>query len=447
MKKISLLLMAGLTFSGAYSTSVIADTAQAGTEQTAEKAEQSAEGQAEENQVDASPRVRRTQTLREVVYSQLEEARSQADEGEFEAALLTLERLERRKRNSYERAMTHNMYAYVYSTKEDYEAAIPAYEAVLEIDNAPDSLKQTTRFTLAKLHMMQEDFESSLAVLNEWMESSDNVGADAFMLRSQIQYQRQQYDLAGSDIATAIQMRKDADKKVAENWLLLQRAVLFQQKDYKGLAVNLEALIANYSKGEYWMQLAAVYNELDRADEELATLETAYDQKLMSKESEYLNFAQALLSREIPFKAAAVLEQAMQDGSVEKSARNLSLLGDAWMMAKEYDKAIVSMTAAADESGKGTDYFKLAQIYTERQEWNKSLQFTDKALATDDLKAPYQALIIKGLAQYNLDRLEDASLTFFKAAGYPQAEKVAHQWQEYIESEQQRREYIASAGI
>jgi hypothetical protein len=131
---------------------------------------------------------------------------------------------------------------------------------------------------------------------------------------------------------------------------------------------------------------------------------------------------------------------------VEKSARNLSLLGDAWMLAKEYDNAIVVMTQAADASGEGRDYFKLAQIYTERQEWSKSLEFSDKALNAGDLKAPYQALIIKGLAQYNLDELESASITFFKAASYPAAEKVAYQWQEYIESEQQRREYIANAG-
>jgi tetratricopeptide (TPR) repeat protein len=438
MKKLSAILVAGV-LSGVLPMAV--------SSVSAEDAAADANSAAQQEEASASPRVRRTQTLREVVYEKLEDARNLADEEEYSDALDVLARLEKRKRNSYERAMTHNMVAYVYTAQEKYDEAISAYSQVLDIDNAPDSLKQTTLFTLAKLYMMQERYDESLNTLNSWMESSDKVGADAYLLRAQVQYQREAFGLAKDDVTTAVSMRKESGSKAPESWLLLQRAALFQLKDYAGLAANLESLVANYSKAEYWMQLAAVYNELGRSEQELATLETAYDMKLMTKEGEYLNFAQALLAREIPYKAAHVLEDGMQADIVEKSARNLSLLGDAWMMAREYDNAIVSMTAAASESGKGSDYFKLAQIYTERQEWNKAFDFSQKSLQVGDLKAPHQALIIKGLAQYNLNHLEEAATTFFQAARYPAAEKTAHQWQEYIESEQQRREYIAASEV
>jgi tetratricopeptide (TPR) repeat protein len=438
MKKLSAILVAGV-LSGVLPMAV--------SSVSAEDAAADANSAAQQEEASASPRVRRTQTLREVVYEKLEDARNLADEEQYSDALDVLARLEKRKRNSYERAMTHNMVAYVYTAQEKYDEAISAYSQVLDIDNAPDSLKQTTLFTLAKLYMMQERYDESLNTLNFWMESSDKVGADAYLLRAQVQYQREAFGLAKDDVTTAVSMRKESGSKAPESWLLLQRAALFQLKDYAGLAANLESLVANYSKAEYWMQLAAVYNELGRSEQELATLETAYDMKLMTKEGEYLNFAQALLAREIPYKAAHVLEDGMQADIVEKSARNLSLLGDAWMMAREYDNAIVSMTAAASESGKGSDYFKLAQIYTERQEWNKAFDFSQKSLQVGDLKAPHQALIIKGLAQYNLNHLEEAATTFFQAARYPAAEKTAHQWQEYIESEQQRREYIAASEV
>ena len=438
MKKLSAILVAGV-LSGVLPVAV--------SHVSAEDAAADSNSAAQQEEASASPRVRRTQTLREVVYEKLEDARNLADEEQYSDALDVLARLEKRKRNSYERAMTHNMVAYVYTAQEKYDEAITAYSQVLDIDNAPDSLKQTTLFTLAKLYMMQERYDESLNTLNSWMESSDKVGADAYLLRAQVQYQREAFGLAKGDVTTAVSMRKESGSRAPESWLLLQRAALFQLKDYPGLADNLESLVADYSKAEYWMQLAAVYNELGRSEQELATLETAYDMKLMTKEGEYLNFAQALLAREIPYKAAHVLEDGMQADIVEKSARNLSLLGDAWMMAREYDNAIESMTAAASESGKGSDYFKLAQIYTERQEWNKAFDFSQKSLQVGDLKAPHQALIIKGLAQYNLNHLEEAATTFFQAAGYPAAEKTAHQWQEYIESEQQRREYIAASEV
>ena len=395
----------------------------------------------------SSPRVRRTQTLREVVYEKLEAARDAADAGDYETALKTLERLEDRKRNSYERAMTFNMYAYVYSAQEHYGDAIGAYQQLLTIDTAPDNLKQATRFSLAKLMMVEERYDDALATLNEWMTSSDKVSGDAYFLRSQIQYQRKDYTASLGDVQSAVTDRRDASKKVPENWYLLQRAAQFQLKDYAGLAGTLESLVADYPKSEYWMQLAAVYNELGDGKKELATLETAYEQKLMSKESELINLAQALLGQNIPYKAAHVLEIGMNTGTIERSARNLSLLGDAWMMAREYDNAIVSMTAAADASGKGSDYFKLAQIYTERQDWQKAYDFSVKALNAGDMKAQYQALIVKGLAQFNLDDLDSAATTFFMASQYPEAKKVADQWHDYIESEQQRREYIAAAGM
>ncbi len=402
---------------------------------------------AEEEAASASPRVRRTQTLRPVIYEKLEKAREQMDGGDAEQALQTLNKLSERKRNSYETAMTHNMFAYVYSTTEQFGKATAEYEAILGINNVPDSLVQTTRFTLAQLYMMQEKFDESLSTLNSWMESADaeKVGADAYLLRAQVQYQRKAYESSLDDVKTAIAKRADDGKVAPENWYLLQRATLFQLKDFNGLEKNLEALVANYPKAEYWVQLAAVFNENGKPEQELAALETAYDQKLLTKERELINFAQALLGMEIPFKAGQVLEKGMQDGVVEESTRNLSLLGDAWMIAKEYDKAIVAMTKAAQESGKGSDYFKLAQIYTQRQEWNNALDFAQKSIDSGDLKAPYQALIIKGLAQFNLDKLESAAATFFQAGRYPEAEKTAHQWQEFIEGEQARREYLASA--
>ena len=161
--------------------------------QSVSAAEESAENSQEE--ASAGPRVRRTMTLREIVFEKPEEAQQAADAGNFDEALQTLERLEKRKRNSYERAMTHNMYAYVYSTQENYAAAIPEYAKVIEIDNAPDSLKQTTRYTLAKLYMLQERYAESLATINEWMSQSDKVNADAYMFRAQVQYQQEKYYL------------------------------------------------------------------------------------------------------------------------------------------------------------------------------------------------------------------------------------------------------------
>jgi tetratricopeptide (TPR) repeat protein len=176
---------------------------------------------------------------------------------------------------------------------------------------------------------------------------------------------------------------------------------------------------------------------------ELSTLETAYDKGLLEKESELINLAQALLAQEVPYKAARIVAKGLKDKTIEPSARNLSLLGDAWMLAKEYDKAIVVMAKAAKASGEGDDYFKLAQIHTERQEWKQALSNVNQALKDDELKNVHSARILKGLVMFNMDNLDGAEKVFAAIKAADSDDKVANQWLTYIQGEKQRRAYMA----
>ncbi|QQD20917.1 hypothetical protein GJQ54_03630 [Oceanospirillaceae bacterium ASx5O] len=404
------------------------------------------ETQAQEQSSQASkPRVRRTQTLRPQIYQKLDEVRALADEKKFSEAQDRLDALEKIRRNSYEQAMTHNMAAYLAFNKEDYAGAIKAYEQVIAIENIPESLEQTTLYSLAKLQMMQENYKAALSMLNKWFSVVEKPSAEAYILRAQMQFQLEQYGKALPDVKKAIALTKEQGQQPKENWLLLERAVYYQNKDFNSLARCLQDLATLYPKSQYWVQLAAVYSELDKPLKELSTLETAYDKGMLGKEAELVNLAQALLAQEIPFKAAVVLSKGIQDEIVKSSARNLSLLGDAWMLAKEYDKAIMVMGKAAEASQAGMDFYKLAQIHTERQEWDLALKNINIALQLGELAQPYQAHILKGLVLFNLDDLGSARKSFELAQQDEDGAKAAEQWLRYIASEQQRRDYMASA--
>jgi len=407
--------------------------------QAAEESAQSGEQQKKKR------RVKRSATLRPKIFKKLDAARALADEKKYGEAIGALKALEKRKRNSYEKAMTHNMYAYVYFNQEKYKSAARAYEGVLATKNIPESLQQTTLYSLAKLYLIQENYKAALKPLNQWFGMVEKPGSEAYVLRAQVYFQIKNYKKALPDVKKAIAMTKQQGKKPRENWLMLERAVYYQNKDFKNLARCLQDLATLYPKSQYWVQLAAVYSELGQPKRELATLETAFEQGMLTKESELVNFAQALLGMEIPYKAAYLLESGMAKGKIKEDARNMSLLGDAWMIAKEYDKAIVVMTKAAELSGKGSDYFKLAQIHTERQEWKLALTNVNRALKSGKLKQTHTALILKGLVLFNLDDLSSAKATFARAGKYDRASKTAKQWINYIKGEEQRREYMAAS--
>ena len=388
-------------------------------------------------------RVKRAQTLRPKIYKKLEEARVLADEKKYDEALETLTSLEKRKRNSYEKAMTHNMFAYVHFNQENYDAAIQSYEKVVANKKIPDSLMQGTLYSIAKLYLMQENYQAALKPLNAWFSLVEKPSGEAHILRAQIYFQLEQYKKALPDVKVAIAGEKAKGKNPRENWLMLERAVYYQNKDFKSLSRCLQDLATLYPKAQYWVQLAAVYSELNMPLKELSALEAAHEQNLLTNESELVNLAQALLGQEVPYKAAKILADGMKAEQIEINAKNLSLLGDAWMIAKEYDNAIKVMTQAAKMSSSGKDFYKLAQIHTERQEWDEALSNVDSALNDADFKKKADAQVLRGLVLFNLDNLADAQGAFEAASEFESAEKMANQWLAYIEGERKRREYMA----
>jgi len=403
----------------------------------------------EQTQAKKKRRVKRSATMRPVIYKKLEAVRKLADDKNYAEAMNKLKAMEKIKRNSYEKAQTFNMHAYVYFNQEEYAQAAKAYEKVLATKNLPESLEQTTQYSLAKLYLIQEDYTQALSALNAWFALVEKPGAESHILKAQILYQLEKYNQALPEVKKAIAIIEAKGQKPRENWLLIERAVYFQNKDFKAMERCLKDLIAHYPKAQYWVQLSAVYNELGKAGKELSVMEAAYDQNMLAKESQVVSLAQAFLGQEIPYKAAQVLIKGMKDEVVKESAKNLSLLGDALMIAKEYEAAIDVMGRAAEASQNPKDFYKLAQIHTERQEWSKALSQLNKALSTQDksqaLENQGQAYILKGLVLFNMKELAKASSAFKQAAKFEASMKAAKQWQDYIASEEKRLAYMAQS--
>ena len=388
-------------------------------------------------------KVRRAQTMRAKIFKKLDNARELSDKQQYTKALDVLEAVKKIRRNSYEKAMTWNMAAYVYFNQENYAQAIEAYEQVLNTKKLAQSIAQTTRYSLAKLYLVQEKYEQALTSLNIWFEIKDKPAAQAYVLRAQMQYQLKYYKNALADIKMGIKLVKAKGKKPKENWLLVERAIYFNNKDFKSMERTLKELITLYPKPQYWLQLSAVYNEMGKPEKELAILETAYEQSLLDTESQVVSLAQAMLALEIPYKSAQIMIDGIENKTVQENGKNLSLLGDAFMIAREYDHAIKVMEQAASLSQQGKDFYKLSQIYSERQEWQPALKNVSSALVDEKFSHIEGALILKGLILFNLNKLAEAKQIFKEAKGFENTKKSAQQWLNYINGESQRRQYMA----
>ena len=386
---------------------------------------------------------KRALIIRQKISKILEGVQKLADEKRYEDALDKLNSSLKLRLSDYEKALMFNMKAYMYFATEAYSQAQTSYESVLDLEKVPGGLLQTAQLSLAKAYMVEEKYQQALNALNTWFTMVDDIQSDPYVLRAQIKFQLNDFKGAVPDIKKAISMAQSKNKTPKENWLLVERAVYFQNADFQSLERCLKDLISLYPKQQYWTQLSYVYSELGKQDKSLVALETAYDQSLLVKENQIISLAQYMLAEETPYKAAQVILEGIQSGKVEQTGENLSLLGDALMMAKEYDQAIKVMTQAAEETKESGDYYKLAQIHSNRQEWQAALINVNKTLKNSNFKFYIDANVLKGLILYNSNQLAQAKSVFIAISKAEPEHAVVQQWLSYLDGEQKRREYLA----
>ena len=111
----------------------------------------------------------RVPALREKVYSQLARAQKLADDGDSKAGLAALDSIQARSSsmNSYEIAMMHNFYGFIYYNENDLVKAIASFEKVIAEDGIPETLRLSTTFSLAQLAMANSDYKKVIAFLDK----------------------------------------------------------------------------------------------------------------------------------------------------------------------------------------------------------------------------------------------------------------------------------------
>jgi len=230
---------------------------------------------------------RRTPALRNKVYEKLAEAQAAAEEKDLAKASKILDGMiasgGKKALNSYELANVYNLYAFIYYSREDYANALKAYENVVAQPDIPIAMEVNTKFTIAQLYFVQEQWQKGINALLDWFKVTENPNANAYVLLSQGYYQTKDYDKALFNVEKAISMYKEKDKLPKEQWYNLARFLYFEKNDINKTVDVLEELLQYYPKKQYWVQLSHMYGEQQKDSEQLSAMETAYVQGMLDK--------------------------------------------------------------------------------------------------------------------------------------------------------------------
>jgi tetratricopeptide (TPR) repeat protein len=391
-------------------------------------------------------KTKQAQAVSKEVYDRITKAQELVDAKDYQGALRSLNSLYNPdKLTEYEQANVLNYIGFVYYNMEDIPNAIRTYERMVAIPSLEEQMKKQVTYTLAQLYTMEEQYAKALSTLDRWFLLETNPAPEPFILKAQNLYQLQRYNEMIQPIENAMRIAKERDKEVREDWYVLLNFAYFQKEDYKKVRDIQKILLVNWPKKRYWFSLAGAYTELGEDENLINSYAAAYDQGMLEKEAEFVTMAQLYMQREVPYKAAVLLEKEMNAGRVAKNAKNYRLLSQAWMLSMEDEKAIPALKEAARLSDDGELDVRLANTYLNVGQYSECVTSVRAGLRKGDLKSVDNAHISLGMCLYNLRQYNAAIDSFQQAAKTPRSRKIANQWISVIRADVERNEQIRLA--
>jgi len=296
------------------------------------------------------------------------------------------------------------------------------YEEMIPIINKAISIAEE-----ANAFRLEQRQRNITEVASKYRVKYDKNQVDYISLASQIKIKLKE-DLAGTrksnekyaEMEDAIKSVEADAKNLAigptkENWWLLLRAAYFELEQMDNVKTVLQRLVIEWSKKEYWTQLSAFYGQDKQEKEQMAAYQTAYHEGFLEKSSEFVQMAQLYLSVEAPYEAARILQEAIDEGKVDKDEKNWKLLAQAWFLA-QYDKeAIVALREAAKLSDDGELDIRLARSLSNMANFKDCIDAAQTAIKKGDLKRLDESYITLGMCQFEEARYDDAKQAFANA--------------------------------
>ena len=401
-------------------------------------------------------KTRRVPSMSEATFKKLAEAQEFIDAKDLNGAQAVLQGMLDRCRtgrscryNGNEIGQIHNMLGFVQFSREDYGAAIRHYQEVIKQgEDIPEGLETTTLYTLAQLCFVDERYNDALHYMEIWISKANNPGPEPHIFMGQVYYQMQDYPSAVGQIERGITVAKERNTAVKENWWALLNYLYFELENWPKVLEILEILVRDFPKRDYWIRLAGIQGQEGMDKQQVYTMMAAYEAGFLTRESDLTTLAGLLMQEEVPIRASAVMKQGFDDEIIKRTDKNLRSFGQAYQLSQEVDKAIPVFEEAAKLADDGKIYESLSQLYLEADKFGQCVTAATNALDKGGLRKVQSVQIVRGMCEYNRDRLTSARGSFVACRNEARRvrdqsnQRICQQWITFIDREVRRREQL-----
>ena len=285
----------------------------------------------------------------------------------------------RRAKGKYLKATLYQMLAQVEWARSNFDSALTNFEQAVKLDALPNNVHFALMYQISQLYYMQERYDQALDRLALWMckVPAEKIKPAAYVLKASIYAQKQDWKNVIPAIETAISM----SDKPKEAWYQLKLASHFELEQFPKAGETLETMIQLWpDKKDYWVQLSQIYYKLKKDDEALSVIGLAYRRDMLDKQTDVMYLSNLYSNRDVPYKAAAVLQKGLEDGIVEVNTKHWTMVADAWYAAEEMENALNCYEKAGKESEDGDIDLRRGYILVDMERWEPSVEALEAAL-------------------------------------------------------------------
>ncbi len=378
--------------------------------------------------------------LDEMTWKKLNDVYEDVGEELYDVAYEKLQRLNKRAHNDYLEAVLAQAMAQVEWARSNYDASLVHFEKAVELDSLPDLAHFSLMYQIAQLYYLKDRYDEALDKLALWMckVPEDKVTDVSYFLKASIYAQKKDWKNVIPAIEKAISM-SDAPK---ESWYQLMLASHFQLEQFPKAAETLEIMIQSWpDKKSYWSQLSQIYYKLKMEDEALSVLALANRRNMLDKQTDIMYLSNLYSNKEVPLKAAAVLQKGIKDGIVESNQKHWTIVADTWYAAEEMSKALDAYENAGRMSDDGETDLRRAYILVDMERWSEASEAVNAAIEKGGFneRRTGDAYVLQGMSEFNLGNYAKASTAWGRASKYPKTKKSAQQWMNHMREVRARK--------
>lgn len=363
----------------------------------------------------------------------LNEAIEAVNAEKFNEAKAALSKLNMEKLSPYEKSRVEQMFASIASSENDYAGASRHLQAAVATGGMTDEEILSAKYQIAQLFLVQEKWREGADALKQWFALTPTPNSGAYYLLAIAYYRLDDHKSAIEPAQKAM----DLAEKPQANWIELVLALRLEREEYDKALPLLKHLVqlAPEKRGN-WIQLSAVYRQMEKYEEALAVAQLSYMAGMFESESDLKSLGDLQAFTGVPFRAAKLLEEEIKKGRVTADEKTLEKVSYMWIAARSYDRAMVPLTKAASLHNNGDLFVRIAEIKVRDEKWKDAETAMRSAFAKGNLKDPGNGQLLMGISLLRQKEIKEARAAFVKAVQFPKVAAQAKSWIAHIDSTQ-----------